>query len=155
MCKLIQNHGHLQLALALLVNHMELLVHLRTLCSRWWRLQNSKVRLRGAKQSSWRKSCYTVVFKQTPNCRRATSGIEENPPFQSPPPVSRETTLTMHQYATPYSSSPSDPIRTHLHNQAEPWTKPLPPLSGQWPIQTTQPHFYNIPPTAVHPIHSP
>ncbi|XP_021324376.1 uncharacterized protein [Danio rerio] len=74
--------------------------------------------------------------------------------FQSPPPVSRETTLTSHQYATPYSSSPLDQIRTHQHNQAEPWTKPLPPLPGQQPIQTTQPHFYNIPPAAVHPVHS-
>ncbi|RXN16554.1 hypothetical protein ROHU_021887 [Labeo rohita] len=62
--------------------------------------------------------------------------------FQSPPPVSRQTTLSSHQYVSPCRSAKSDQARTQLCDRAEPWMKPLPPPPEQRPSQPTQPPVY-------------
>ncbi|XP_052446016.1 uncharacterized protein LOC127987697 [Carassius gibelio] len=75
--------------------------------------------------------------------------------FQSPPPMSRETSLSTHHYASPCCSPSADPIRTHVHASAEPWMKPLPPLPDQRPRQTTQLPYYQVPPPSeAFPVQS-
>ncbi len=75
--------------------------------------------------------------------------------FQSPPPASRETSLSTPHYASPCCSPSSDPTRAHVRTSAEPWMKPLPPLPDQRPSQTTQLPFYQVPPPSeAYPVHS-
>ncbi|KAL1276940.1 hypothetical protein QQF64_023613 [Cirrhinus molitorella] len=74
--------------------------------------------------------------------------------FQSPPPVSRQTTLSSHQYASPYCSTKSDPARNQLPDKAEPWMKSLPPLPEQSQSQPSKQPFHQIPPPKVYPTHS-
>lgn len=91
-------------------------------------------------------------------CRGAFKSTEESSNqrhlFPVTTPVSRETTLLAHQYASPCCSPSTNPTRTQVRNRAEPWIKPLPPLPEQRPSQPTQRPFYQVSSLEAYPAHS-